>query len=55
MRMMLLESLNAMTIQCNAYLTTMQNKYIAKFLESSKDLDQFQDRTIVTDHTDIPA
>ena len=49
------ESLNAMTIQCNAYFTATQNEYIAKFLESSKDLDQFQDSTIVTDHIDIPV
>ena len=27
----------------------------AKFLESSKDLDQFQDSIIETDHTDIPV
>ena len=37
--MTLPESLNAMTIQYNAYFTTMQNKYITKFLENSKDLD----------------
>ena len=49
------ESLNVMTIQHNAYFTTTQNKYIIKFLESSKDLDQFQDNTIVTDCTDIPV
>ena len=49
------ESLNAMTIQHNAYFTTTQNKYIAKFLESSKDLDQFQDSIIEIDCTVIPV
>ena len=53
--MMLPESLNAMTIQQNAYFTTTKNKYIMKFLKSSKYQDQFQDSTIVTDHTDIPV
>ena len=47
------ESLHAMTIQSNAYFTAMQNKCIAKFLESPKDLDQFQDSIIETDCTDI--
>ena len=49
------ESLNAMTIQHYAYFTAMQNKYNVKFLESSKDLDQFQDSIIETNCTDIPV
>ena len=52
---MLPESLNEMTIQHNEYFTATQDKYIMKFLESSKDVDQFQDSTIETDHIDIPV
>ena len=33
----------------------MQSEYNVKFLETAKDLDQFQDSTIVTDHNDTPA
>ena len=51
--MTLQESLNTMTIQHNAYFTAPWNKYIRKFLESSKD--HFQDSTIIIDHTDIPV
>ena len=52
---MLPKSLNAIPIQHNAYFTTTYNKYIAKFLESFKDLDQFKDSTIETGRTDIPV
>ena len=44
-----------MTIQCISYFTATENKYIAKFLESSKDLDQFQDSIIEMDCTDFPV